>query len=753
MCLIGMPAAGLGQLRRVLPSLGTTLILGLVLLVACGDPSESAQPSVARTPPVQQPVLRPRPVATTIPMAPASAAAAASETAAATGGPEFVQVATGENHTCALRRTGQAVCWGPNDQGQMDVPADVQFRQISSGWRFTCGIQLDGHLTCWGRNNHQQADPPEGRFTAIDAGWDHACGLSGTTAICWGRNANGRASPPAGGEFTAIGAGAEHSCGLTANGDLECWGKNDDGRANSLAGPFRALAVGIAHTCVLTQDATAYCQGANVESQTTPRHTSFAEISAGSDHTCGTLTTGLVECWGGKQSDGSFASFAPAGQLKSVSLGWETGCGLTSNSEVACWPSRHIARQPALYSRLQTAIVPIGKLLTNPTDIVPWPNGGLAIAEKTGSIIVLTSEFDTDHVLDLTATVASDGAGEKGLLSVAVDPQVEGHNYIYVYYTLHVGDDPATAFGRLSRFSVVNESIARESELTILDIHRDTNSKVHWGGAIRFGPDHMLYLGIGDSSCLDCPQDPGSLHGKIIRIDVSEASTEQPYRIPEDNPFIDVPGARAEVWAIGMRNPWRMAFDSQDGSLWVGDVGATFEEEVSIVTSGANLGWPILEGFLCKSIDKLVNLTEFALEGHQTYNDHPCADIEHLSAPIISYITRRTGNCAVIGGVVYRGSSVPWLNGTYLFGDFCSGRVWALRRDENVGWEMVQIADLDHLITSFGVDENGELLILTFGGNILQLTEADAGFAPSVTHVPLWTTVTDPSLADAAPIP
>jgi len=744
MCLIGMPTAGLGQLRRVLPFLGPTLILGLVILVACGDPSESAQPSVARTSPVQQPVLRPRPVATTVPMAPASAAAAASETAAATGGPEFVQVATGENHTCALRRTGQVVCWGPNDQGQMDVPANVQFRHISSGWRFTCGIQLDGHLTCWGRNNHQQADPPEGRFTAIDAGWDHACGLSGTTPICWGRNANGRASPPADVEFTAIGAGAEHSCGITTAGDLICWGENDNGRADARSGPFIALAVGIAHTCVLHEDGTALCQGENSSGQSSPPITPFSDISAGADHTCGSLETGHLECWGGNASGAAHAIYAPPGRLKSVSLGWESGCGIIATNRVACWPSAHVPQPSKSYGRLLLDNVAPGFSMPTPTEILPWPSGGLVIAERSGAIIVLTSEFNVESLLDLSTIVDSNG-GEKGLLSVAADPRFDDYRFIYVFYTLNVEDDPTTAFARLSRFTVANETVDVDSELVILDVHRSTQSKIHWGGAIRFGPDGMLYLGIGDSTCWDCAQDLSSLHGKTIRIDVREASTDQPYRIPEDNPFAGVPEARPEVWALGMRNPWRMAFDSQDGSLWVGDVGERFEEEVTVVTPGANLGWPVLEGSLCRNVDDFVKLNEYGLEEHKLHDDHPCTDIEHFSLPIFSYSTRRPDNCAIIGGLVYRGSAIPWLNGTYLWGDFCSGRIWALDGDADAGWHMIQIADLDHLITSFGMDENGELLILTYGGPIFRLAGADAGFAPSVTHVPLATTVTTPS--------
>lgn len=183
-----------------------------------------------------------------------------------------------------------------------------------------------------------------------------------------------------------------------------------------------------------------------------------------------------------------------------------------------------------------------------------------------------------------------------------------------------------------------------DDELVILNIERPTASPHHWGGAIRFGPDGQLYLGIGDATCRVCPQDLGTLQGKIIHIDVRDASPAQPYRVPNSNPFVGVPGARPEIWAYGLRNPWRMAFDPHDGRLWIADVGSHSQEEVTVARHGANLGWPL-----------------------------------------ITYATHQHGDCAIVGGAVYSGTQMPWLMGSHLFGDYCSGRIWALVSDVGDG--------------------------------------------------------------------
>ncbi|MCY4113319.1 MAG: PQQ-dependent sugar dehydrogenase [Chloroflexi bacterium] len=651
----------------------------------------------------------------------------------------FVQVGTGENHACAVRSDGSAVCWGSNDLGQLDLPSGVKFRAIASGWRFSCGITTEGTLACWGNNRHQQADPPDGQFTAVTAGWDHACGIGPDGATCWGREADGRAAVPAGVAFTAIGAGAEHSCGLKDNGDLACWGKNDNGRADSRVGPFRALAVGVAHTCVLRANGAALCQGQSENGGGLPPATVFDQISAGDRRTCGALATGQVECWDARPTGAPLETFGPPGAFSSLSVGWHDACAINEAGQVGCWSS-HPYSFPEPYSRLLVVNAFPDIELSQPVEVIPWPYGGLAVADKRGSIAVLSSEFGRRPVLDLSDVVYSDRY-EMGMLSVAVDPDFERSPFLYVYYTMLDRDDDRW-FARLSRFPVADGIAVREQEFVILDVQRKTQAADHWGGAIRFGPDGMLYLGFGDSSCLECPQSLDSLHGKIIRIDVRGASGDQPYRVPDDNPQWDTPNARPEIWAYGLRNPWRMAIDAEDGSLWIGDVGWNRQEEVSIATPGANLGWPYYEGNWCRHRGSLANDINIDLKLKSAQICQYLSIYPSLTMPLITY--GRDGGCAVVGGVVYRGTSIHQLNGVYLFGDYCSGRVWALDRNPEPGWRLVEIADLDRPLSSFGVDADGEVVLVTFGGALVRLVQTQLGYADSVTRKVRVTTLGAP---------
>ena len=693
--------------------------------------------SAATTPMPQAPQVSPTPDPTpTAAVTPTPQAPEVSPTPTAepegTGSDQavFVQVGVGNNHACAVRSDGSAQCWGGNGEGQLDLPSGVEFRQIASGWRFSCGITSEGTLACWGRNTHQQASPPDGQFTEVAAGWDHACAIGPDGAACWGRQSDGRTSAPPEVDFVAIGAGAEHSCGLTASGDLTCWGKNDNGRAESRPGPFRALAVGVTHTCVVRANGAALCQGRSDNGVWNPPATAFDHISAGDHRTCGALATGQVECWDARPTGAPLETFGPPGTYTSLSVGWHDVCAINEVSQVACWSSEPDSF-PEPYNRLLVANVFPDIELSQPVELIPWPFGGLAVVERTGSIAVLSSEFGSRPLLDLTDVVYS-RAYEMGMLSAAVDPDFERSPFLYVYYTLLDRDDDRL-FARLSRFPVADGMVVRDQELVILDIQRKTQEVIHWGGAIRFGPDGMLYLGLGDSNCRECAQLLDSWHGKIIRIDVRGASADQPYQVPNDNPQWDTPNARPEIWAYGLRNPWRMAFDPQDGKLWIGDVGWDRQEEVSIATPGANLGWPYYEGNTCGDWGVFTNDIKIDSKIKSGRVCHFLSITPSLTFPLITYRNDEDG-CGVIGGIVYRGTSIHQLDGAYLFGDFCRGRVWALDRNPEPGWHLIEIADLDRPLSSFGVDADGEVFMLTFGGALVRLVQTELGYADSVTH-------------------
>lgn len=212
------------------------------------------------------------------------------------------------------------------------------------------------------------------------------------------------------------------------------------------------------------------------------------------------------------------------------------------------------------------------------------------IAALDGVIAEYDSSSELHQMLDISHRISPKG-GEKGLLGVALDPDFGTHPIICVYYTARSDQDGVEAGTRLSRLPIVSGQAVREANLVILE-HPGLYD-FHQGVSPRFGPAGMLYLGIGDGKCSECARCLSTMLGKIIRVDVRGATSAQPYRVPDDNPLRDNPEARDEICALGLRNPWRMSFDLESGQLWVADVGAGYEEEVSIVTKGADMGWPL----------------------------------------------------------------------------------------------------------------------------------------------------------------
>ncbi len=345
-----------------------------------------------------------------------------------------------------------------------------------------------------------------------------------------------------------------------------------------------------------------------------------------------------------------------------------------------------------------------GERFERPLEVGAYPGGRFFVAEQHGRVWVVGADGSERRVLLDLASEIDVELGE-GLLSVALDPDFERNGRLWAYY-FAAGEPPRSV---LARFEVVDDAADAASSLDVLVLPQPGYNQN--GGAIRFGPDGMLYLSLGDGSASTDPFENGqnlaTLLGSVIRIDVRESSPEQPYAIPPDNPFVGVEGARDEIWAYGFRNPWRMTFDPESGALWLGDVGFIDNEEVNRVARGGNFGWNVAEGFGC------------LVPGR-------ACDTTGMTPPVMAY-GHEAGRCSVTGGVVYRGDAIPSLRGAYLFGDFCTGEVFALRdavSAEPAGerTEPVVLVERAGSLVSFGLDADGEVLVVDYTGAIWRLT-------------------------------
>ena len=325
----------------------------------------------------------------------------------------------------------------------------------------------------------------------------------------------------------------------------------------------------------------------------------------------------------------------------------------------------------------------------------------LFVLQQRGVIVSFANEQSVaavDVFLDISERV-SDRGNEEGLLGLAFDPDFRDNGYFYVYYS---AASPQRSV--LSRFSVRPDGVVADagSERVIMEVEQPYSN--HNGGQIAFGPDGYLYVGLGDGGGRGDPrengQDLSTLLGSIIRIDVGGLDEVGSYGIPEDNPFVGVDGARGEIWAYGIRNPWRFSFDGENGELWMADVGQNRFEEVNIVRRGLNYGWNVMEGSEC-------------------FEPSRGCDRQGLEMPIAEY--GREGGCSVTGGYVYRGARLPSLYGAYVYGDFCSGKIWALRYEGGQVTEQLELVDSRLEISSFGVDQDGEIFVLSFDGGIYRV--------------------------------
>jgi glucose/arabinose dehydrogenase len=344
-------------------------------------------------------------------------------------------------------------------------------------------------------------------------------------------------------------------------------------------------------------------------------------------------------------------------------------------------------------------------------------SGRLFVVEQAGRIrLIDDGELVATPFLDISDRVSC--CGERGLLGLAFPPGYSSKGYFYVNYTGASGDTV------VARFLVTGDPSAADagSEEVILTIDQPYSN--HNGGQLAFGPDGYLYIGTGDGGSGGDPQnnaqDRLSLLGKILRIDVESGSG--PYAIPEGNPFADVDDAQPEIWALGLRNPWRFSFDTETGDLFIADVGQGDYEEINVQpaasTGGENYGWRILEGSHC-------------------YESDPC-DTRGLELPVFEY--DHSLGCSVTGGFVSRSGTWPRLDGVYLFGDYCSGRVWGLR-EAGDSWEERQLAETGFSISGFGIDELGAVYVLDYGsGTVAAVTDSVEvlpyrALVPAVAHL------------------
>ena len=336
----------------------------------------------------------------------------------------------------------------------------------------------------------------------------------------------------------------------------------------------------------------------------------------------------------------------------------------------------------------------------------------------------LTSGNATEFI-NLSDRVRTNG-GEEGLLGLAFHPNYENNGYFYVYYS---ASSPRRSV--IERFTVsANDpnQADRGTGLVILEVEQPYEN--HNGGQLAFGPDGYLYIALGDGGSGGDPQGHGqnreTLLGNILRIDVDGTENGLNYRIPSDNPYAgNAQGYREEIFAYGFRNPWRMSFDAPTGQLWVADVGQNEREEVAIVANGENHGWKIMEGFQC-------------------YPSSANCNPSGLTLPVWDY--GRDLGASVTGGYVYRGSRVPELDGFYIYADFVTGRIWALKYIEGQPTTNIQIFDLAHNVASFGVSQSGELYILAFNGRVYQMTSQGRPIVSFETGPPSRSTVSTSSV-------
>lgn len=374
-----------------------------------------------------------------------------------------------------------------------------------------------------------------------------------------------------------------------------------------------------------------------------------------------------------------------------------------TEANAAPMPNAGVDFQP---NAVTIALEPVVEDLQSPIFVTHAGDGSqrLFVVEKAGVIrIIVDGALLSTPFLDISEQVNSNG-NEQGLLGLAFAPSYGETGFFFINYIDSEGD---TVIARYQVSAADANAADPDSAFVILQMEQPASN--HNGGMVAFGPDGYLYIGMGDGGGsgdrYDHGQNPATLLGKMLRLDVL-SDPEQPYTIPADNPWMtaDWNGAemRDEVWALGLRNPWRFSFDRTTGDLWIGDVGQNQFEEIDYTPAGQggiNYGWPIMEASAC-------------------YNSSgKSCDTAGLQLPVAEY--SHSGHCSVTGGYVYRGAAFPALQGVYLYGDYCSGTFWATWFDENGAWQTAELLDSNASVSSFGEDEAGELYVTDLANGVL----------------------------------
>lgn len=354
---------------------------------------------------------------------------------------------------------------------------------------------------------------------------------------------------------------------------------------------------------------------------------------------------------------------------------------------------------------LKVGLKKVAENFSLPTDITNAGDGSgrIFVVEKPGAIRILKDgKVNAKPFLDITPLVRSQET-ERGLLGLAFHPKYKDNGLFYVYYTNQAGDII------IARYKVSSDpDVADPNSAKILLTVQHRAYPNHNGGELVFGPDGFLYAGLGDGGSGGDPnrngQNKGVLLAKILRLDVDNGD---PYGIPSDNPFATNKQGRPEVWAYGLRNPWRFSFDRATGDLYIADVGQNAYEEIDVqrtgTAGGQNYGWNIMEGLHC-------------------YPSENNCNQQGLVMPVIEY--GHDQGCSVTGGFVYRGKAFPRFVGTYFFSDYCSGRLWAAQPSSQENWEKAEVLVTGFSVSTFGEDEAGEVYLTDYGtGTIYQIID------------------------------